>query len=98
MQGWYTVVAPGVVRVAIHAQPGASRTEIAGLHDNALKVRVAAPALEDRANAELTVFLATQFNVPKRSVELVRGAKSRGKLFEIRGTAVNPASLLGETR
>jgi uncharacterized protein (TIGR00251 family) len=94
MQDWYTLVAPGVVRIAIHAQPGASRTEIAGLHDNALKVRVAAPALEDRANAELVEFLAAQFGVPKRSVELLRGAKSRGKLFEIRGTTVDPAGLL----
>jgi uncharacterized protein len=95
---WHTAAAPGVIRVAIHAQPGASRTEVAGLHDGALKIRVAAPALEDRANAELVDFLARQFKVAKRDVTLLRGAKSRSKVFEIRGSPVDPACIGDDRR
>jgi uncharacterized protein (TIGR00251 family) len=80
--------------LAVHAQPGAKRTEVAGLHGDALKVRVAAPALEDRANEALIAYLAERFGVPKRDVNLVGGAKSREKRFEVRGSRIDPASLL----
>lgn len=69
----------------MHAQPGARRTGTAGLHGDALKIRVAAPALEDRANEALIEFLADRFGVPRRSVELLSGARSRMKRFRIVG-------------
>ena len=94
MTAWFSRDAGGTVTLRIHAQPGAKRTEIAGLHGDALKVRVAAPALEDRANEALIAFLATAFGVPKRAVTLVSGAKSRGKRFAIEGSHVDPGSLL----
>jgi uncharacterized protein (TIGR00251 family) len=94
MSPWYRRLADGTIVLAIHAQPGAKRTEISGLHGDALKVRVAAPALEDRANAALLEFLAESFNVAKRDVTLVSGAKSREKRFEIRGSAVDPEGLV----
>ena len=78
----------------VHAQPGAKRTGVAGLHGGALKVRVAAPALEDRANQALIEFLANAFAVPRRAVTLVSGEKSREKRFAIAGSAVDPGSLL----
>lgn len=93
MCAWFSRTADNAWRVLVHAQPGASKTEIAGLHDGALKIRVAAPPQEDRANTELTHFLAALFAVPKRNVELVRGHKSRSKQFEVRGSGVDPASL-----
>ena len=78
----------------MHAQPGAKRTGVAGLHGGALKVRVAAPALEDRANQALAEFLASAFAVPRRAVTLVSGEKSREKRFAIAGSSIDPESLL----
>ena len=95
MTAWYRRLADGTIALAIHAQPGAKRTGVAGIHGDALKVRVAAPALEDRANEALVEFLAELFAVPRRDVTLVGGARSREKRFEIRGSSVDPATLLG---
>jgi uncharacterized protein (TIGR00251 family) len=67
----------------IHAQPGARHTSLAGLHGDALKIRIAAPALEDRANEALAVFLAQQLGVPRSAVALASGARSREKRFEV---------------
>jgi uncharacterized protein (TIGR00251 family) len=80
--------------LCVHAQPGARRTEIVGLHGDALKIRVAARALEDRANQALLEFLAEAFDVPRRAVRLVAGMKAREKRFEISGSAVDPQNLL----
>ena len=93
MSPWHRRLADGTIVLAIHAQPGARRTEVAGLHGDALKVRVAAPALEDRANEALVEFLAKRFGVARRDVTLVSGAKSREKRFEIRGSLVQPERL-----
>ena len=94
MLAWFSRDAGGTLTLRIHAQPGAKRTEITGLHGDALKVRVAAPALEDRANEALIAFLAHEFAVPKRAVTLVSGPKSREKRFEVIGSTVDPRSLL----
>ena len=91
---WYRRDPGGVLTLAVHAQPGAKRTGVAGLHGDALKIRVAAPALEDRANEALVEFLAQALRVPRRSVTLVSGAKSREKRFEIAGSAIDPETLL----
>ena len=93
MSPWHRRLADGTIVLAIHAQPGARRTEVAGLHGDALKLRVAAPALEDRANEALIEFLAKRFAVARRDVTLVSGAKSREKRFEIRGSLVQPERL-----
>lgn len=93
MSPWHRRLPDGTIVLAVHAQPGAKRTGISGLHGDALKVRVAAPALEDRANEALIEFLAKRFGVSKRDVTLVSGAKSREKRFEIRGSAVDPEGL-----
>jgi uncharacterized protein len=78
----------------VHAQPGARRTEVTGLHGDALKVRVAAPALEDRANEALVEYLAKRLGVGRRDVTLVAGARSRHKRFRIAAGAVDPEVLL----
>ena len=95
MPSWCRRLADGTLVLCIHAQPGARRTAVAGLHGEALKVRVAAPALEDRANEALLEFLAETFRVPRREVQLVSGARSRQKRFEVRGSAVAPESVCG---
>ena len=93
MPSWHRRDADGSIVLAVHAQPGAKRTEVAGLHGDALKIRVAAPALEDRANEALIEFLAERFQVPKRNVTLLSGQKSREKRFVIAGSAVDAATL-----
>ena len=67
----------------LHVQPGASRTEIAGLHGERLKIRLAARAVDGRANAALIDFLAAQYGVPRSSVSIEAGLKSRQKRVAI---------------
>ena len=95
MASWCRRLADGTLIVSLHAQPGARRTQVAGLHGDALKVRVAAPPVEGRANQALVEFLAEAFQVARRDVRLVSGERSRDKRFEIRGSAVAPESVAG---
>lgn len=76
--------AAGVV-LDIHAQPGAARTEWAGMHGDALKYRVAAPPVEGAANTALCEHLARQFGLPKQSVRVLRGQSSRRKQVQLQG-------------
>jgi len=80
--------------LALHVQPGSSRTEIAGTHGTAgdarLKLRLAAPPVDGKANAELLRYLAEAFGVPLRQVVLVRGATSRQKSVRIESPARRP--------
>jgi len=59
--------------------PGAKRTELVGLHDGALRVRLAAPPVDGKANDALLAWLADELGVPRRELDLVRGASSRRK-------------------
>ncbi len=82
------------ITLTLHIQPGAKRSEVAGLHGEALKIRLAAPPIEGRANEALLRFVADSFDVPLRQVELLRGAQSRHKMVKITGSKVEPESLL----
>ncbi len=75
----------GTVILPVRVQPRASKTEIAGVLGDALKVRLQAPALEDRANEALCEFLAHLLKTPKSAVRIVSGHRSRSKRVEIRG-------------
>jgi uncharacterized protein len=79
--------------LSVHAQPGAKRTGIQGLHGEALKIRVAAPPVDGAANDELRRFLAQTFDVALRDVDLISGPTSRAKRFAIRGSRVDPRTL-----
>ena len=70
-------------RLAVSVSPNARRTQIDGLHDGALRVRLAAPPVDGKANAELMRFMADAFGVPVRNVDLVRGESSRQKVVRI---------------
>ncbi len=76
--------------LTLHVQPGAKRTEIAGAHGDALKVRLAAAPVDGKANAELVRFVATVFGVPLRSVTIVRGETSRRKEVRVVAPALRP--------
>ena len=76
--------------LTLHVQPGAKRTEVAGVHGDALKIRLAAPPVEGKANAELLRYLAEAFGVPQRAVTLVRGETSRSKTVRIVAASLRP--------
>ena len=94
MHHWYEIKSD-CVALTLHVQPGAKQTAIAGLHGDALKIRLAAPPIEGRANEALLRFIADVFDVPLRSVVLKHGEQSRHKRVEVIGSKVNPTSLLG---
>jgi uncharacterized protein (TIGR00251 family) len=69
--------------LTLHVQPGARRTEVAGLHGDALKIRLAAPPVDGKANAALIEFVADRMGVPGSSVRLVSGRTSRRKTLAL---------------
>jgi uncharacterized protein (TIGR00251 family) len=77
---------------AIHVQPGARSSEVAGLHGDRLKVRIAAPAIDGRANDALVEFVAERLGVPKTRVAVVKGERARAKLVAVSGDC-DPARL-----
>jgi uncharacterized protein (TIGR00251 family) len=83
--------------LSIHVQPAAKRSEIVGLHGDALKVRLAAPAIDGRANAALLEFLAQRLGLAKSLVELKSGHNSRRKVLMLRGVSADTLRrLLGQ--
>jgi uncharacterized protein (TIGR00251 family) len=70
---------------AVRVVPRASRTEIAGEYNGALKIRVAAPPVEGAANREVIRLLAKVFNLPQNAVEIVSGTASKNKIVHIVG-------------
>jgi uncharacterized protein (TIGR00251 family) len=75
----------GAVVFSVRVQPRAIKDEIAGVMDGALKVRLRAPALEDRANEALCEYLAELLKTPKTAVRILSGHRSRSKRVEVRG-------------
>jgi uncharacterized protein (TIGR00251 family) len=73
----------GAIRFPVHVQPRAARSEIVGMHGDALKVRVAAPPVDGAANAALVELLAAALGIPRRCVRVAAGASSRAKIVEI---------------
>jgi len=73
----------GDLEVEVNAHPGAKRTEAHGLHGAAIRIRVAAPPLEGKANDALIAFLAAALQVPRRRCVLVSGHGSRHKRLRI---------------
>lgn len=71
--------------LSIRVQPNASRTECAGLHGEALKIRVAAPPVDGAANEALIGFLAEELGVPRASVSVQSGTGARSKRVLVKG-------------
>jgi hypothetical protein len=72
-----------VLCINLYVQPNARTTEVAGRHGEALKVRVAAPPLDARANQLLIDFLGKNLGVPGSRIRISRGSRSRWKLIEV---------------
>lgn len=83
-----------VLHLRLHVQPGAKRTEVAGAHGDGaaarLRIRLAAPPVDGKANAELLRFLAAAFAVPLRAVTLLSGETSRQKAVQIVRPSLRP--------
>jgi len=86
--------APDGVALLVAAAPRASRTEIAGVADGRLRIRVAAPPVEGAANVELVRFLAAVLGVSKSAVAVTAGATGRRKTVLVRGVTVAAACAL----
>lgn len=76
------------VRLTLHIQPRASRTEVVGPHGEALKIRLAAPPVDGAANEALVGFLAEQLGVARTAITLVAGDTSRRKVVVVKGVGV----------
>ena len=88
---WLRTDAAGAIVLALHVQPNAARTELVGRHGDALKVKLAAPPADGKANACLVEFLSGLLEVTRADVKLLGGATSRRKL--VRVSAVAPSAL-----
>ncbi len=73
----------GRLLLTLHIQPGAKKTEVCGLHGDALKIRLAAPPVDGKANAALLAFVADRLGLPKSAVSLKSGQTSRRKVVEV---------------
>jgi uncharacterized protein (TIGR00251 family) len=81
----------GSVLVDIHVMPNASSTQIQGLFDGALKVRLQAPPVDGKANEALRAWLARTLGIPKSAVTLLRGASTRRKQWHVTADAARSA-------
>jgi uncharacterized protein (TIGR00251 family) len=75
----------GGVRLRLRIQPRAARTELVGLHGDAIRIRLAAPPVDGAANEALLKFLADKLSVPLRAVRLTAGGTSRSKVVTVAG-------------
>ena len=86
MNEWFRLATDGRITLTLHNQPGAKKTEFAGLHGDALKIRLAAPPVDGKANEALIKFVAEALGLPKSAVNLKSGQTSRRKVLEVSGT------------
>jgi len=82
---WLQRQPDGSAILTLHIQPGARKTGLAGLHGEALKIRLAAPPVDGKANQALIAFLAERLAVPRAQVSLLSGASSRSKRIQVEG-------------
>ena len=80
------------IRLRLHVQPRASRSELAGRHGDAIKVRLTAPPVDGAANEALLRFLASQLQVPRSALSLVAGGSGRSKVVAIEAITAEDAS------
>lgn len=81
---YLSTLTDGTVLIRLHVQPKASKSRIVGLHDGCLKLAVAAPPIDGKANAEVVKCLANILGVPVRDVTVKSGAQSRKKLIVVK--------------
>lgn len=80
---WLQITGKGDLQVTVHVQPGAKTTSCAGIHGDALKIRLHAPPVDGKANQALIAWLAKTLGCPQSAIELIRGQTSRRKTLSI---------------
>jgi uncharacterized protein (TIGR00251 family) len=90
---WYHLGRDGLT-IHIQAQPGARRTEVVGLYGDCIKVRLASPPVDGKANACLIDFLARRLGVKRAQIVIARGLGSRRKDVFVAAAGLQPAALL----
>ncbi len=88
----------GAIVLQVRVQPRASRNAIEGEWQGALKVRLTAPPVDDKANAALCDFLAEQLNIARSAVRILAGERSRVKRVELRGVTAQEIRELAAPR
>ena len=74
----------GIV-LSVRIVPGSKRSKIVGLYGDALKIQIASPAVDGKANQSLIDFISKEFGVAKGSIEILKGHQNRSKLLLISG-------------
>ena len=93
---WLKLDVAGDAWLSLRIQPNAKRTEFVGLHGEAMKLRLAAPPVDGKANAALCAFIADFCGCPKSAVSVVSGAASRAKRLRVAGIGADAARRLQE--
>lgn len=88
MRSWCAAV-PGGVRIAVQITPNAKKSEVIGIHDDVLKVRLQAQPIEGKANDALIRYLADMLNVPKSHVHITHGHTNKRKLVVIQAVQLS---------
>jgi uncharacterized protein (TIGR00251 family) len=88
-RGWCSAV-PGGVRLAVHISANAKKTEVVGVLDEALKIKLQAQPIEGKANEALIRFLAGALGVSRSAVTLTHGQTNKRKLLEVASATLTP--------
>ena len=75
------------LEIRIHVQPRAKRSEVSGVHNGALKIKVTAPPVEDAANRAVRELMASVLCIPKSRLRILAGARSRQKILLAEGVS-----------
>ncbi len=93
-RSWCSALPGGGVRVAVQIQPNARKTEVLGVLDDALKIKLAAQPIEGKANEALVKWLASALGVSRSSVTLTHGLTNKKKLLEVEGVTLEDVARL----
>jgi uncharacterized protein len=85
-------IAPNGIQLRLRVQPRASRTELAGIHGDALRVRLGAAPVDGAANQALIRLLADLLSVPRSAVQVIAGEMSRSKIVAVSGIGPEEAA------
>jgi uncharacterized protein (TIGR00251 family) len=92
---WYRVdPAQRRATLTLHVQPNARVSAVAGRHGDAIRLKVAAPAVDDKANAAVVRFLHEWLKLPLQQIRIKRGARSRRKIVELENPGAAVLTLL----
>jgi uncharacterized protein (TIGR00251 family) len=82
------------LEVPLHVQPRARRTELGGIHNGALKLKVLAPPVDDAANRAVVKFFSELMGIPRSRIQIIAGLKSRDKVLRITGASLRKLQAL----